>query len=361
LYKDKAGTACIECHKKDDDGLKGHKGSLGRDCAACHSEAGWKAKGKFDHDKTRFPLLGKHVDTKCAECHKSTNYKEAPKDCIGCHKKDDKHEATLGTNCEACHLERDWKNVTRYGHDKSRFKLRNAHAAKKVLCKDCHADLKHYRDTPMDCVACHKKDDKHEGQQGTKCETCHNDRDWKTTVFDHGLTRFPLLGKHVKVECKGCHKSPRFKDAKIACVACHLKDDVHKKTLGPACEPCHNARSWKAWDFDHDKRTKYVLDGKHQGVACKACHTQPMEGKVITSTRCYSCHVKNDVHDGTYGRQCEQCHVTSSFKTIRSRPGAASSTGLVLPHAGPGAPAAAWSLPVRQVDARLRSMPGMPI
>jgi len=360
LYKDKAGTACVDCHKKDDDGIKGHKGGLGRDCAACHSEAGWKEKGKFDHDKTKFPLLGKHIDTKCADCHKSTNYKEAPKDCIGCHKKDDKHEATLGTKCEACHIERDWKNVTRYDHDKSRFKLRNAHAAKKVLCKDCHVDLKHYRDTPMDCYACHKKHDKHEGQQGTKCETCHNDRDWKTTLFDHGLTRFPLLGKHDKVECKECHKSPRFKDAKIACVACHLKDDVHKKTLGPACEPCHNARSWKAWDFDHDKRTKYVLDGKHKGVACKACHTQPMEGKVIASTRCYSCHVKNDVHDGTYGRQCEQCHVTASFKTIRSRGGAASSVGAVAPRALSGWPAAALSLPTLRSDTKLWPTAGGP-
>jgi len=332
LYKDKVGTECVDCHKKDDDGPKGHRGSLGRDCAACHVETGWKEKGKFDHDKTNFPLLGKHVDTKCGDCHKSTNYKEAPKDCFSCHKKDDKHEGTLGKECKDCHNERDWKDVKRFDHDKTKFKLRNAHAAKKVQCKDCHIDLKHYRDTPMDCYSCHKKDDKHEGQEGKKCETCHNDRDWKTTRFDHGLTRFPLLGKHDKVECKKCHESARFKDAKIACVACHLKDDKHKKTLGSLCESCHNARDWKAWDFDHDKRTKYPLDGKHKGVACSACHTQPMEAKVITSTRCYSCHAKNDVHDGTYGRQCEQCHVTSSFRTIRSPAAPRSSSTLdVLP------------------------------
>ena len=339
LYKDKIGNACIDCHKKDDDGAKGHKGSLGRDCAACHVESGWKEKGRFDHDKTQFPLLGKHVTTKCTDCHKSTNYKEAPKDCYSCHKKDDKHEATLGTKCETCHNEREWKNVTRFDHDKTRFKLRNAHALKKVECKACHIDLKHYRDTPMDCYTCHKKDDKHEGQQGRKCESCHGDRDWKTTTFDHGLTRFPLLGKHVKVECKECHKSPRFKDAKIACVACHLKDDTHKKTLGPLCEQCHNARTWKSWDFDHDKRTKYVLDGKHKGVACKACHVQPMDDKVTASTRCIACHAKNDVHDGSYGRQCEVCHVTSSFRSIRSRSGVPTSAIDRVP----GQPASFWS------------------
>jgi len=343
LYKDKiTGAACIDCHKKDDDGAKGHKGSLGRDCATCHIEAGWKEKGKFDHEKTEFPLLGKHRDVKCADCHKSTNYKEAPKDCYSCHKKDDKHVATLGTKCQDCHIERDWKTTnTRFDHERTRFKLRNAHAAKKVQCKDCHVDLKHYRDTSMDCIACHKKDDKHEGQEGTLCATCHNDRDWKTTTFDHGLTRFPLLGKHVKIECKECHKSVRFKDAKIACVSCHLKDDVHKKTLGPTCETCHNARNWKAWDFDHDKRTKYVLDGKHKGLACKACHLLPMEGKVLASTRCISCHAKSDVHEGAYGRQCEQCHVTSSFKTTRARSGSSRNEWDVLPRALSAWPAAA--------------------
>ena len=66
-----------------------------------------------------------------------------------------------------------------------------------MKCKDCHVDLKHYRDTPMECYRCHKKDDKHEGQQGIACESCHDDRDWKPTRFDHALTRFPLLGKHV--------------------------------------------------------------------------------------------------------------------------------------------------------------------
>jgi hypothetical protein len=325
LYKDKTGTACVDCHKKDDDGAKGHKGSLGSDCAACHVENGWKEKGKFDHERTKFPLLGKHADVKCADCHKTTNFKEAPKDCIGCHKKDDKHESNLGTKCEDCHNEREWKDTKRFDHDKARFRLRNAHAAAKVQCKDCHVDPKHYRDIPMDCYACHKKDDKHEGQEGTKCESCHGDRDWKTTRFDHGLTRFPLLGKHVKVECKECHKNARFKDAKIACVACHVKDDKHKKTLGPVCEQCHNALTWKSWDYDHDKRTDYPLDGKHKGVACAACHTQPTEAKVTTSRRCYSCHAKRDVHEGAFGRMCEQCHVTSSFRTIRSRMGTPSS------------------------------------
>ncbi|MDP1693832.1 MAG: cytochrome c3 family protein [Burkholderiaceae bacterium] len=327
LYKDKIGTTCIDCHRRDDDGLKGHKGSLGRDCAACHSERGWKEKGRFDHDKTKFPLLGKHVDTKCADCHKSTNYKEAPKDCYGCHKKDDKHEATLGTKCESCHIERDWKTThTRFDHDKTKFRLRNAHAARKVVCKDCHSDLKRYRDTPMDCYACHKKDDKHEGQLSQKCDSCHSDRDWKVPRFDHSPTRFPLLGRHVPVKCNDCHKSLRYKDAPRDCWICHQKDDKHKLKFGIACESCHNARAWGLWDYDHAKRAKVVLDGAHRKLACEACHTRPApKGKAAAElgTHCIACHRRDDVHDGAFGPVCEQCHSTDHWKRIRSRMGAA--------------------------------------
>jgi Cytochrome c3 len=320
LYKNKVGTACVDCHKKDDK----HKGSLGAECAACHTERDWKETAKFDHDKTQFPLLGKHHDVKCADCHKSANYKDAPKDCYGCHKKDDKHEATLGTKCQDCHAERDWKTTTRFDHDKTRFKLRNAHAVKTVLCKACHTDLKHYRDTPLDCYSCHKKDDKHEGQEGTQCETCHNDRDWKTTRFDHALTRFALVGKHVSVKCKDCHATLRYKDAPRDCWSCHKKDDKHKLKFGTACESCHNARNWGIWDYDHARRAKYTLDGAHAKVACEKCHAQPApagKNAAEVGSACIACHRRDDTHDGAFGPVCEQCHYTDKWKRIRSRIG----------------------------------------
>jgi hypothetical protein len=394
LYKDKVGTTCIACHKKDDDGAKGHKGSLGKECASCHTERDWKEALKFDHDKTQFPLVDKHRDVKCADCHTTKDYKDAPKDCIGCHKKDDKHEATLGTlckdchnervwtdvkrfdhdktkfklrdahaaskvkckdchsdlkhyrdtpvdcyachkkddkheatlgtKCADCHNERVWTDVKRFDHDKTKFKLRNAHAASKVKCKDCHSDLKHYRDTPKDCYACHKKDDKHEGQEGPKCETCHNDVDWKTTTFDHNQSRFPLLGKHATTKCKDCHATPRYKDAPRDCYGCHKKEDTHKLKFGVSCEVCHNARNWKIWDYDHAKRAKYVLDGAHAPLACEKCHTQPApKGKnaAETGNTCIACHRREDVHDGAFGPICEQCHFTDKWKRIRSRIG----------------------------------------
>jgi len=324
LYRDKLTTKCFDCHRKDDK----HKGTLGENCVSCHTERDWKEPAKFDHDKSVFPLLGKHAKVQCKDCHKDNMFKEAPKTCIGCHKKDDKHKGSLGDACEKCHSERNWK-TTSFDHSKTSYPLLGKHD--KAECAACHKST-NYKDTPKDCYACHKKDDKHEGQEGTSCGPCHDEKAWKPAPkFDHGLTRFPLLGKHGPVECKMCHTSALFKNAKIDCMSCHVKDDKHKKTLGTLCEQCHNAKSWKSWDFDHDKRTKFALDGKHKGLQCSSCHTRPADGKVLASAQCVSCHQKEDVHDGSYGRQCQQCHVTSTWREIKSRPGRAVSSAAPPP------------------------------
>ncbi len=332
VYRDKLQSACIDCHKKDDK----HKGTLGNDCQRCHTERDWKEQARFNHDKTDFPLKGKHSSVQCKDCHKSTMFKEAPKACIGCHKKDDHHKGSLGEACADCHNERDWKK-TSFDHSKTAFPLLGKHAT--AECAKCHKSTR-YKEAPKDCFSCHEKEDKHEGQEGRDCGKCHDARAWKPAPrFDHGLTRFPLLAKHTPVKCDACHTTgARFKDAKIDCVACHLKDDKHKKTLGPACEQCHNARSWKAWDFDHDKRTRFALDGKHKGLVCSSCHTKPVEGKVLASAQCVSCHQKDDVHEGSYGRQCQTCHITSTFKTIRQRAGKPA-TSMNGPAIEPGADA----------------------
>ena len=326
----KLSRECDTCHSKDDK----HKESLGKDCASCHNEKNWKESPKFDHAASKCPLLGKHIKTECKECHKSAMFKEAPSDCLTCHKKDDKHKGTLGENCALCHSEKAWKDTQgRFAHDKTKFVLRNAHAKATVKCEACHKDLSSFRKTPIECFSCHQKDDKHEGQQGKSCEKCHTDRDWKVPGFDHGLTRFPLLGKHVPVACAKCHTTARFKDAKTACVACHAKDDKHKKGLGPDCGQCHNARTWKDWKFDHDRLTKFILDGKHKTTACGLCHIRPTESQVAaTSSECFSCHAKDDVHQAGFGRRCQQCHLTSSFKSLKQKsPAQDGSTGSAQP------------------------------
>jgi hypothetical protein len=319
LYRDKLSQDCISCHKKDDK----HKESLGKECAACHTERNWKEPAKFDHALTKFPLLGKHADVVCKNCHTSVMFKEAPSDCIGCHKKDDKHKETLGTKCADCHTERDWKATeSRFQHDKTRFVLRNKHAQPAVKCAACHKDLQSFRNTPLDCFSCHKKDDKHEGQEGSKCEQCHSDRAWNVTQFDHGKSRFPLTGRHGSVKCKSCHETFRYKDASRECAFCHKKDDKHKQKLGVRCENCHSTRAWSVWTFDHDVKTKYKLDGAHRIVTCESCHkvAAPTGKDVAPVDRsCVSCHRQEDVHEGKFGPRCDQCHGTDDWKNFKNR------------------------------------------
>lgn len=319
VYRVKLSQDCHACHAKDDK----HKASLGKDCASCHSERSWKEPAKFDHAKSSFPLLGKHAKVECKRCHKSTMFKEASKECIACHKKDDKHNTSLGEKCADCHGESDWKNTAgRFNHDGTKFSLRNAHAAATVKCSACHKDLSSMRKTPVDCLSCHKKDDKHEGQAGTACQECHDDRSWRVAQFDHRLTRFPLTGRHVPATCKSCHQSARFKDAPRDCLSCHQKEDKHKQKFGARCESCHNTRAWTLWDFNHDKSTTYRLDGKHSKVACESCHKQEApKGKAAAplGSSCVTCHRSDDVHDGQFGGRCEQCHVTESWKSFQRR------------------------------------------
>jgi hypothetical protein len=336
LYKEKLSQECYSCHKKDDK----HKETLGRNCDSCHSEKSWKESPKFDHAKTQFPLLGKHANADCKDCHKSTLFREAPKDCYSCHQKDDKHRGNLGKNCTECHAEQGWKATEgRFQHDKTQFPLRNAHAKPAVQCAACHKDLQSMRGTPLSCVACHKKDDKHETQLGDRCERCHNDQSWKKTSFDHARSRFPLTGRHQIAECKSCHTNWRYRDAPRDCLACHKKDDKHQQTLGARCENCHNTRAWALWSFDHDTRTTYKLEGLHAKVSCDQCHKAPAPaGKDAAPlvTTCIACHRAKDVHGGGFGQRCELCHQVTGWKKVKSRAALPADDASAVPASKPG-------------------------
>lgn len=336
LYKIKTPQACIDCHKKDDK----HKETLGRECGNCHTERGWKEKTKFDHDKTSFPLLGKHASAECKTCHKTQLFKEAPKTCVGCHEKDDRHERTLGDKCGDCHFEGNWKNTKgRFDHERTRFPLRNAHAATSIQCSACHKDLRSLHKTALDCASCHLKDDKHAGQLGRQCESCHTDKAWKVAAFDHARTRFALTGRHLAAACKDCHATPRYKDTQRECSACHAKQDKHKLKFGAACESCHNTRAWVISNFDHNKRSTYKLDGAHRKVACESCHTRPAPaGQHVApiGNACVSCHAADDPHDGHFGTRCEQCHLNESWKKVNVRTGRAVEKDSVAHVAGTG-------------------------
>lgn len=237
-FKAKLPLSCIACHKKDDV----HEGRLGPECQSCHNDTTWKKATNFNHDKTEFPLRGAHVKIACDACHKNNDYKvKLPVACIGCHKKDDVHKGEFGANCEGCHTVTDWKTVTKFDHDKTRFPLVGKH--KSVPCADCHKD-NNFKNTPMQCQACHK-DTFHQGKLGPDCAQCHSPNGWLKSSFNHNKqTKFPLTGSHVGLDCHRCHTKPVDGPPKIStvCGTCHQKNDVHRGRFGPNCGRCHSTR-----------------------------------------------------------------------------------------------------------------------
>lgn len=78
------------------------------------------------------------------------------------------------------------------------------------------------------------------------CKTCHSTKGWQLDKeiysFDHNKTKLPLVGQHAVINCKQCHPTLVFSDAKTHCIECH--NDVHQLTVGLDCSRCHTPASW---------------------------------------------------------------------------------------------------------------------
>ena len=309
-YKN-APSTCIGCHRADDQ----HRGTLSERCDSCHDSARWKPAPKFDHAHTEFPLLGGHLKAACSGCHvDAAHFADRSKACVDCHRKDDSHKGRNGPKCGDCHDARDWK-TSLFDHDKAtKFALLGAH--RKTTCESCHSGPIETFKPGSTCVDCHAKDDVHKTRLGSDCKSCHAEQDWKDTTYQHDQGRFPLIGGHRLIECQDCHRTQLFADADRECASCHLKDDPHAGRYGVQCARCHSARDWKTWDFNH-ATTAFALSGAHQRLQCLSCHRVDA-GKQL-SGECSSCHSKDDVHDGGFGRQCARCHTTSSFTEVAPR------------------------------------------
>lgn len=303
---------CVSCHAPDDV----HKGSQGTQCGNCHSTATWSAQS-FDHAReTDFALLGRHAHIGCADCHRSGNLHDpVPRDCQGCHRSDDRHAGRLGPACADCHGNDVWQ-VSRFDHaERFHFVLEGAHA--KLDCHACHTGVAKEQKLGTTCVDCHRADEPHGGALGKQCERCHSATQWREVSFDHDQSRYPLVGLHVTATCAQCHTTQRFSDAPLTCIGCHARDDTHRGSLGKECEACHNPNGWKHWDFDHAARTRFPLLGAHAKAGCPQCHLRP-QNQMKPSMVCGSCHAGDDVHQGRFGVQCQQCHNTTTFKRPRT-------------------------------------------
>ena len=305
-YRD-APSDCVDCHAEDD----AHGGTLGRDCVSCHRVSlergakGW-ATARFDHDETRFPLTGGHVDVACGLCHSGADYTAAPTECASCHRLDDAHQGAFGSDCASCHDTRSWAR-SGFDHEAvSGFALAGRHAA--AECRSCHVEPPGHATLPKDCGSCHRLDDAHRGAYGADCERCHESRAWAPSTFDHEkATEFTLVGAHERLECSTCHTRTLAEPAlETACIGCHRGDDPHASQLGRACGDCHTQQTFVSdVFFDHDL-TRFPLLGLHAQATCEDCHATPRFRDA--EALCESCHTADDIHEGSLGDGCARCH-----------------------------------------------------
>ncbi len=340
-------ATCTSCHEDK------HHGQLGDKCASCHNQNDWKVGPTFNHARTRFPLLGAHLQVTCQKCHTAeaggrmrlTGLRFAH--CVDCHR--DPHGGEFREQaCESCHTVNAWKPSTflaRFDHSKTKFALAGKHVG--LSCQSCHHGSDFAR--PMayqKCADCHK--DAHNGQflsraDGGRCESCHTVNGFKQATFtvkEHASSLFPLRGRHAVLECKQCHKPEGavtvFKIKAFGlCSDCHRDAHGGQFALAPydnRCERCHDESGFHPSTFTlaRHQQTRFPLTGGHVATPCIACH-QPVEKPRLAAYHfsridCTSCH--RDPHQNQFAARmarvnaggraagCEACHSTAAWSEL---------------------------------------------
>jgi len=316
-----AKATCASCHRDP------HEQRFGNDCRSCHNESKWQevALDKFDHDRTRFALHGKHEQVECAKCHgKPAKYRDLEfETCTSCHK--DPHEGRFPGSCTSCHSETGWKDLRMQRSVHPGLSILGGHT--KVACASCHdrgvsvAPSKGSR-----CVACHAP--VHEAKFGRQCNECHTRIQWLGLPDAlgrsvHSRTVFPLRGRHEQVECAECHDpklsaKARFRQLKHdTCTGCH--EDAHRGEFsarnGGECSSCHDEHGFHPSLFDATLHasTAFPLEGLHLAVACTDCHGKksPRLDFHVDKKACADCH--DNPHGSEFAAEmqsggCAHCH-----------------------------------------------------
>ena len=341
---------CVACHKDP------HSGRLGPNCTQCHNFSDWKAASGFDHSKTRYPLTGLHIKVACEKCHAPSGPGGTAKlsglafgSCADCHK--DPHRGSFTQTCDTCHTTGGWNSVrmpSSFDHSKTKYPLLGKHVS--VGCKDCHAGGDFKKEVAFaKCVDCHTPDP-HKGQFSARadkgeCASCHTVNGFKPSTFgvkEHASSKYPLEGKHVKVECAKCHlpagKDTIYRVKFESCTDCHK--DIHDGQFAAApyknrCEECHTVKDFHRTNYSiamHSK-TRFVLTGAHIAVACADCHKVGLGGRTdkvlpfhFQDRTCTACH--EDPHRGEFKERmaalrangaplgCEACHNVRSWTDV---------------------------------------------
>jgi hypothetical protein len=381
-------SRCLACHEEIAWLTARGRGLHARDakgaCASCHPDhAGrdfalinWPdgSRERFDHARAGWTLTGSHTALACDKCHTATlrispaaslspgGRRSEPgwigleRHCTSCH--DDVHRGALTTaasrrQCTTCHDTREWNATPGFDHANTRYPLTGKHT--RVECDGCHrtARLKPARGadgTPLpvfspvpfrDCRSCHE--DPHAGRLAGTCGSCHSTTGFRFVTgarFDHDRTRYPLRGRHARVECASCHTGigrRRTNPPFAGCTSCHANahgTQLASRSDGGACESCHGVAGWTPTTFRVAQHggTGFPLDGSHALAECGACHgpsrpgLPPLASEQSLGTArialrleeraCGSCHT--DPHEGRLtsaaSPTCTSCHDTRGFR-----------------------------------------------
>ena len=342
---------CVTCHRDP------HAGRMHGTCSSCHATSSFSAIGgrNFSHDRTRFPLLGKHADVSCELCHAAyPKHIDRPAfaTCTSCHVDYHRGQAMVAgaaVDCAYCHNVAGFTpaTFTVAQHARTAYPLVGKHAA--VSCGSCHTrrlDARGARELVMRpagnrCEACHA-DAPHgtqliaRGARGA-CTSCHTPIGWKPSTFgvrEHGALRFPLTGRHAFADCGSCHSAKRrglpsfpairsLGSAQVAlhldeltCDACHRDPHGGKYAstkAGPAqgtCVTCHDTRSFhpSAVDATVHSRFAFALEGAHRAAPCVACHTNMAASQSLGASLALSPAPLRPLVYTLPGATCATCH-----------------------------------------------------
>ncbi|HJW21178.1 MAG TPA: hypothetical protein VJ506_01985 [Candidatus Limnocylindrales bacterium] len=301
-------ATCRDCHQHLAPAkMTPHVETFGERCLACHD--GIDTYGAaFAH--LTWPLVGGHVQAACGSCHAGARDLVALRDtspaCISCHRQNDIHAGRLGTSCETCHSATSWSDAT-VDHDRTTFPLTGRHVG--LACQLCHVNQQ-WTGIGTTCVACHARDDAHQGRFGTGCGTCHTTAGWADATFDHSKSGFPLTGAHAAAPCQACHANGVFQGTPTTCASCHSKPATHIGSFS-SCGTCHTTTAWLPASF----RAGHAFPMTHGGAGsvCSTCH--PSSWGSWTCTHCHSNSVMAAAHSGIAGYSstgCVRCHPTGA-------------------------------------------------
>lgn len=195
-----------------------------------------------------------------------------------------------------------------------------------------------HKQLDTDCFACHAP---FSGATSERCITCHKPAEigrltTKGQAIAKPLTSTPFHQKLISRDCVACHSDHagvkryrlqgRFnhallsKETRELCHECHKapSDPLHQQITGN-CTQCHSQDKWTPATFDHDKY--FTLDRDHS-TRCVTCHIRNDYSRYT----CYGCHEhsldnvrRKHIKEGIRNfENCVECHRSANKHDIRS-------------------------------------------